>query len=493
MLQKLHNFICSRRALLLCAIGFIVPFFIFSFWNHLSVDDYFIGIKKQKEDFWSVQYFYYTRWHGRYISILSTSILVFSNLLYSKTEFIGIYFLTATVLAFYYLLFQINRYILKHLISRLSLFVSALVLLIAELNFIPQPVSAFYWFSGAVTYQQPLIFLFLLAGSVTGLFFSRAYKKLYFTATLFLLICMQGYNEMLTIWFLLYSTFLALFYMYRNQNNKHLIIFLMACNYITAIILLSAPGNFHRAAFFDTSPALLILGISASKFLILNWFFLKEPLWWFLLLILISNNRLKQILSAHYFFLQLQSIKCIHLILIYIAFGVLTYFPILYISNGSIPYRMENAICFLHSLTLIAILVLKSPIAGVSNAGSLLYKYRFLLISFGIFLTPNMEKVSQTMLSGFFYDKVMEERLSILRNASLQQQSEIYLDDYHTAVKRMLTNQFPNGTRKTFEDIMTQKPSLLFFTDDLMYRDNIILLQDFYNIDTIKVNRRQRD
>lgn len=462
MLQNLGNTINSRQVLLICAIGFILPFFVFSFWNHLSVDDYFIAVKQQKEGFWSIQYYYYLNWHGRYISILSTSILVFTDLLYSKTDFIGVYFLTATLLSFFYLLIQINRYLLHHLMSRFTLFIMALVLLIAELNFIPQPVTQFYWFSGAMTYQQPLIFLLLLTGTAIGMFFSSVHKKIYIGATLFLLICMQGYNEMLTIWFLLYSTYLSLIYIFKVPENKRLIIFLMACNYITAVILLLAPGNFTRSAYFEKSSVLTILGISSAKFLILNWFFLKEPLWWFLLLIIISNIRMKQILLANSFFALMKEIKITNLILFYVAFGVLTYFPILYISNGSIPYRMENAICFLNSLTLMAILFIKSPDIELRNTSSLIYKSRFILISFGIFFTTNVEKVSQTLFSGYFYDKVMEERLSKLHNASLQKSAEVNLDDYNIAVQKVITKYFPTGTRKTFEEVMAQKPTLLF-------------------------------
>jgi len=488
MFLKPGNFICSRQTLLVCAIVYILPFIIFSFWNHLAADDYFIGVKKQSEDFWAIQYFNYMNWNGRYTAIFSTTILVFTNLLYDKSDFIGIYFLTATLLSFFYLLIQINRYLLFKAISRLTLFTAALVLLIAELNFIPQPVTQFYWFSGAVTYQQPLIWFFLLAGTATGVFFSSTYKYLYIPLVVFLLVCMLGHNEMLTIWFLLWSTAIAIFNMYTNQKNKRLIVVLMGCSYIAAFVLLLAPGNFSRANIFDRSPAVLIAGISTAKFIISTWFFLKEPLWWFLMFILISNARLKHQLAAHSFFRHLTALKFIPLMILYVSFGILTYFPILYVSNGSIPYRMENAICFLNSLVLIIILFLKSPLAAHPGAGSLVYKYRFLLISMGIFLTANMGKVFQTLVSGFFYDQVMEERLVKLRTGSFEKRSVIRLDNYDLALQKKIHERFPKGTRKTLEEAMVEKPPLLFFTDDLKNRNNILLLQDYFKIDTVIIN-----
>lgn len=477
-----------NRALLVCAIVYLLPFFIFSFWNHLAADDYFIGVKKQSENFWSIQYFNYMNWNGRYAAIFSATVLVFSNLLYDMSDFIGVYFLTATLLSLFYLLFQINRYVLCRAISRLTLFTAALVLLIAELNVIPQPATQFYWFSGAVTYQQPLIWLFLLAGTVIGIFFSSTSKYLYIPLAVFLLVCMLGYNEMLTIWFLLWSTALAFFYLSTNKTNKRLILSMMACSYMAAFVLLLAPGNFSRAGIFERSPAIIIAGISSVKFVISNWFFLKEPLWWFLLFILILNTRLKQQLAAHSFFRYLTALQFIPLMVLYAALGILTYFPILYVSNGSIPYRMENGVCFLNSLLLIFVLFLKSPLPAHSGVASLVYKYRFLFISAGIFLTTNMEKVAQTLISGFFYNQVMEERLAKLHTGSLKKHSVIRLDSYDLAVERKINDRFPKGTRKTLQEALFKKPPLLFFTDDLKNRNDILLLQNYFRVDTIVVN-----
>lgn len=488
MFQKPGNFIRSHRILLVCAIVYLLPFFVFSFWNHLAADDYFIGVKKQSEGFWDIQYFNYMNWNGRYAAIFSTAVLVFTNLLYDTSDFIGIYFLTATLLSFFYLLIQINRYLLFGAISRLTMFTAALVLLIAELNVIPQPVTQFYWFSGAVTYQQPLILFFLLAGTATRVFFSSTYKYLYIPLALFLLVCMLGYNEMLTIWFLLWSTALAVFNIYTNQKNKRLIMVLMGCSYMAALILLLAPGNFSRANIFDRSPVVFIAGISTAKFIISTWFFLKEPLWWFFLFILISNTGLKHQLAAHAFFRHLTALRFIPLMVLYVALGILTYFPILYVSNGSIPYRMENTICFLNSLVLIMILFLKSPLPTHSGVVSLAYQYRFLLISMGIFLTTNMGKVFQTLASGFFYDQVMQERLAMLRTGSLKKQSVILLDNYNLAVQKKIQERFPEGTRKILQEAMVEKPPLLFFTDDLKSSDNILLLQKYFRVDSIIIN-----
>ena len=487
MFQAFINLLNTRRFTLLCLIVFLVPFFVFSFWNHLSYDDYVISLKVKTQGFWPLQIDYYTNWTGRYIFTLSSSVLIISNLLHSKTYLIGVYFLTATAVALFYMTFQINRHLLQNLLTKPVLFLISLVLLILELNTIPQPTTAFYWFSGAITYQQPLILFFLLTGSVTGLFFTVKRKTLYTVITILLLVCMLGCNEMFTIWILLFTTLLASYYLITEHKNRGIIIFFMLCNYAFALTLLLAPGNFHRAALMEKSSVFTILGISIAKFTFLNWFFLKEPLWWFLLLLLSANTSIRDRLFRNAILAKLRQVKLANLLVIYAALGVLTYFPILYVSNASIAYRMENPICFLSGLTLMSILYLKIPEKAVFYNHSLIYSYRFILISVFVFCSSNMERISQTIFSGFIYNEVMEERLSRLNKASASRLSNISLDNYDLSAQKKINAHFPKGPRKTMDDLMKQKPSLLFFADDLGHPDNIKLLEQFYRINTIIV------
>ena len=94
------------------------------------------------------------------------------------------------------------------------------------------------------------------------------------------------------------------------------------------------------------------------------------------------------------------------------------------------------------------------------------------------------------ILNTWKFAQVMEERLSKLKTAHLMQLSEINLDDYTIAVQKKINAQFPNVSRKTIIELLEQKLPLLFFTDDLSSSANVTILQRFYDIDTIIVNRK---
>ena len=66
MFLKLQEIINSKRFLLLMICGFLLPFFVLSFWNHPSTDDFNIGILDKSLSFSQIQYFYYFHWSGRY-------------------------------------------------------------------------------------------------------------------------------------------------------------------------------------------------------------------------------------------------------------------------------------------------------------------------------------------------------------------------------------------------------------------------------------------
>jgi hypothetical protein len=50
---------------------------------------------------------------------------------------------------------------------------------------------------------------------------------------------------------------------------------------ITACFLLFSPGLLNRGAILGEGSFISGISIASIKFAVLNWFFLKEPLWWF--------------------------------------------------------------------------------------------------------------------------------------------------------------------------------------------------------------------
>ncbi|HEX8677743.1 MAG TPA: hypothetical protein VF700_11015, partial [Segetibacter sp.] len=84
---------------------------------------------------------------------------------------------------------------LNNTLSQSSLVLLSLLLLILEINIIPEPVTAFYWFSSAVTYQLPLIIMVFLTGIIIKLLFASVNKVIYFFIASLLIIMLNGCNE----------------------------------------------------------------------------------------------------------------------------------------------------------------------------------------------------------------------------------------------------------------------------------------------------------
>ena len=244
--------------------------------------------------------------------------------------------------------------------------------------------------------------------------------------------------------------------------------------------------------FYSVRSILLSIGMGVTKFFIINWYFFKEPLWWMVAVVVFFwslknppkyKNRLIQ---------WLQGISITRLVLLYILFGLLTYIPISIVTNGSFPYRAENAICFLFNLLLLALIHFRA--AALADRGeenliqSFIYRYRFLLFSLLIFSTVQTQKVVQSVISGFFYHMILEERERRLSKASKLKEPVIYLDDYALALQKKLKETYPGRVPLTLKRMSEERPSLLFMRD---YLDQEGIIRNVYGVEKVVINRSE--
>jgi hypothetical protein len=481
----LFRFINNKKFLLAAVFIFFLPFLLFCFWNVPSADDYMILDKKQQFSFWGLQSWVYHTWTGRYLATFISTAFSYSGFLYSHYYVHTILLLSFTVLSWFFLLKQLNRHFVNRQYSFSSLLLASLLLLILEINIVPEPVTAFYWFSSAVTYQLPLILLIFLAGTISRLFFNSDKKKLYSLLAAVLIILVHGCNESITLFVLMISTCLMC-YGYATRRKVPVVFVCLYCiGLISPCFLLFSPGIMHRGSLHDTSPFLSIIAIACIKFTVLHWFFLKEPLWWFSLLFIsmsLSNNRLFRIQMQKHF----SAGRFALLLLVYILSGLFIYVPILYATNGSLPLRTENVICFLYSFMLLLMFsgyILKNTKSTVAFAS--FYPYRYLLFSILIFSSSNTKKISDTLLSGFFYKQVMQERVNLFEAAKRKHLSEVTFDDYSLAVDKRM-KKYPLLNRKSVKDIMQKPPPLICFESDLY---DINYMKELYGIKVLHINK----
>ena len=474
----------NKKTLFAAVTAFIIPFILFSFWNVPSADDYMIIAKKNQFSFWQLQSSVYHSWTGRYFATLVSSLFSYSGFLYPHYYLHSLLLLLLTIFSWLFCLKQINRHLLAAPISLSSLVILSLLLMIAEINIIPEPVTAFYWFSSAVTYQLPLIIMIFLAGILVNLLFTSHSKIIPFIIACILITLLNGCNEIITLFVLMFSTFLTGYYIFTHKKFPIWLISLYAINIISAGFSLFSPGISNRSSTLGQGSLMLSISIAIVKFFILNWYFLKEPLWWFLAFFAGSffyNNKylLPQILK------KAAKTSVTFLLGVYLVSGLLIYIPVLYITNGSLPLRAENIICFLYSL--IFLLIAGVFISGKINDTSFItfYKYRYLLFSVLIFSTGNMKMITDSLLSGYFYKLVMNERLSMFENAKNLHKHEVTFDDYGTMISKKI-KAYPVADRQILRDIITKPPPIICFGND-MYDMNFV--KDLYGIKKITVRK----
>jgi len=480
----LLTYINNKKFLFVAVAVFILPFILFSFWNVPSADDYMIIDKKSQFSFWQLQSSVYHNWTGRYFATFVSSAFSYSGFLYSHYYLHSLLLFSLTVFSWLFCLIQINRHLLSEQISLSSLAILSLLLLIAEINIIPEPVTAFYWFSSAVTYQLPMIILIFLAGIIIKFLFTSSNKIICFIIACILNILLNGCNEMITLFLLICSACLVLYYIFTYKKVSFSLISLFAVNIISACFLLFSPGIANRSSKLGEGSFISGIGVAFVKFIILNWYFLKEPLWWFLVFftcLFVYKN--KYLLSS--IFTIVKKISIPFSIAVYLASGLLIYIPVLYVTNGSLPVRAENIICFLYSLILLCLISIYI-IGKINNASfSVFYEYRYLLFSILIFSTANMKMVTDSLLSGYFYHSIMKERLNQFENAKRLHEHEITFDDYETAVDKKI-KEHPAANRQMLRDIIVKPPPIICFGNDLY---DVNYLKELYGIKELNIRK----
>jgi hypothetical protein len=112
-----------------------------------------------------------------------------------------------------------------------------------------------------------------------------------------------------------------------------------------------------------------------------------------------------------------------------------------------------------------------------------------LLISAVFFITllaNNYIKESyKSLIAAPLYDAVMDDREALLKEAASNKQTAV-LKSYDNVVQQHLQSEYGNSTQ-TLYNLVQQKPSFIFFEDDLATAYSIETLKNFYGIDSIMV------
>ncbi len=227
--------------LLVLTFGLVAPFFILSFFDNPSIDDYSFALKNFEHGYWGAQASAYENWNGRYFAsfLLCANPLVFDAPIIYKI--LPVVLLLLTIHSFYY--FFNSIWSGEH---RLQSLIFSFLITFLFLNNMPSLVQGVYWASGAVTYHLAnTLILYLISNLVILLRNPNASFLLKFICGA-LVVATCGSNETAMIAVCLLLLLFAAFGFVTKKRNVGFILLLLLIAIFCSWIMATSPGNSIR-------------------------------------------------------------------------------------------------------------------------------------------------------------------------------------------------------------------------------------------------------
>lgn len=480
----------NKFFLLVSLFAFIIPLYILAFYNHPQNDDYNIGYHMHNENFWSYQRLIYNHWSGRYCTFFLHALFAYNNFIFKYYYFHTILLLTVTFILSYLLLYAINKHFFKSSITKYQLYIIAGIFFCLQLSSIPEMSSAFYWYTGAIAYQIGFCLLLLELFLVIILLHTNSMiiKFLNYLILVFIIILINGNSEPIA---LIQGLILTFFVLIRRKEDRVWAVVIMLTYFISLYIAFNAPGNKERAISMNNQSGVMKAFLFAGGRTIYTlWLIFKNPLFWSSIAATLVFFQSKK------FSLNDQRNSIIeHLSkygLIWISIIVfIVYLPIMYVTNGSFPERSTN------TMVLFALLLLLGYIFIIAIKFGNQLKHSFIKLNKNIFLTiiavtiianNGYLEIFKSTLSAIVYDEILSIRENEFIKASQRKDKVAYILSYNTHLEKLLNTKYITQ-REQVKNIMKNKPSLLFFEDDLSNELWKLRLQMFYNLNKIVLDK----
>ena len=134
-----------------------MEFFLISFYNHPSADDFCFAEKSNSLGYWQTQIHYYNNWTGRYMSTALLTINPVGNTWLLDYKLLPIFLITLFGVSIYLFISKLLPNL--NLKGRLLLSYSILFLYMFKA---PTMSESFYWMSASITFQVASILSLLL-------------------------------------------------------------------------------------------------------------------------------------------------------------------------------------------------------------------------------------------------------------------------------------------------------------------------------------------
>ncbi|MEI7508181.1 MAG: DUF6056 family protein [Flavobacterium sp.] len=403
----LHN----ATLFIVLAILILIPFVLISVYNNPASDDFDFSYRTKIYSVLEVQIWRFNHEGGRCFSngLLSVNPLYFNNYWLFKVIPVLVIALFVGSLHFFF-----SKVLERFSRSKKWAVIGLIVYL--YLFQIPEICSAFYWTTGAVTYQLSISLVLFFLGFLH--LFATKKKVVDLFCSLFFLILALGCNEIVIVFLLVIGSFVLSYRYYQYRKIDGFLVFLFAGALVISVFELTAPGNHVRSMTIPIKH--LVLRSIVQTFLHCIYYSLKwTPIILLSCLFFINeiNDYISQLKSRRFFMNPVWSFGL--LILSFYACMFIGFWSI----NQILPNRVLNVIYFFYiCMTLYCVIGLVSYVEKkYAITTTLDSRIRALLGAILVILafsdTPTFNAYHD-LLTGRAsrYDKSINERFTLLKN-----------------------------------------------------------------------------
>jgi hypothetical protein len=244
-LARNHNQI--KKLLLLALLLSLVPFLLLTLFSHPAFDDWNYALTVLNRGFIGAQAESYNRWTGRYFS---TAVVSFNPLAlesFAAYKAVGLLIISLTFVS---ILCFLNA-LLKSSVTRIDKLVATAFLTALFSNQTPDVTEAYFWMTGAVTYQLGCILtLFFLTSVIRSDESAGIVRLLLFLAAGVLIVAIVGSNETLMLILAVLVIPITVRQLMNKTKDRWIWLAYTMITISSALIVIAAPGNAIRNSYF---------------------------------------------------------------------------------------------------------------------------------------------------------------------------------------------------------------------------------------------------
>lgn len=476
-----------KLLLVLSLIAFFIPLFILPFFNHAGADDYMCAIHLRKYGFAGYQSYIYKFWGGRYAATFAGAVYALNGFLYNHYYLHSLLLIVLNIVSSVFVLNAVNTHILKESFLKKNLVLLALIFTALEITVLAQPSTYIFWFSSAVTYQLPVILIECQIGLWVLLIRSKksGTKALAYVLIPLLVIIINGFNELFVAAEFFMMSFVFAFGLHKQLPKTFIWLTVMLYT-ISAMIVLLSPGIQSRAA--NVLPKGIAIGAIVWGYHVAEvaWNIFRQPLFWLTAVaVFFAGNYFRQ-KNIDAFTLFIYSKRKRLLLLSVAMFVAITVaIPVTGLKGGVIPERYLNAVIEITVILLLMLVFIAG--AGIKEKISLFFfnAKRVVMILFCLLILANnyIVEAYRNIIAAPLYNSIMNEREATLRNSAMTNKIA-HLKSYNTSLQEHLQKEYSQSTQ-TWLTLIQEKPTLLFFQDDLNLEKNYPTLKEYYQLDSL--------